>query len=103
MSTKTKSLRKSEIASNVIVYVILTVLAVIWLLPIAWLILSSFRLEGGAFVKYVWPKELGFDNYVKLFTSKERNFVLWCTNTLTVAIFSCALSTLFTLCSSYAF
>ena len=86
MSEKTKSLRRSQIASNVAVYIILTVLSIIWLLPIAWLILSSFRLEGGAFVKYVWPKQLGFDNYVKLFTNKERNFVLWCTNTLTVAI-----------------
>jgi arabinogalactan oligomer/maltooligosaccharide transport system permease protein len=102
MSENTKSLRRSQIASNTAVYIILTVLSIIWLLPIAWLILSSFRLEGGAFVKYVWPKQLGFDNYVKLFTNTERNFVLWCTNTLTVAIFSCILSTLFTLCSSFA-
>ncbi len=99
---KTKSLRKSEIATNVLVYVILAVLSIIWLLPIFWLILSSFRLEGGPFVKYVWPKELGFDNYVKLFTSTERNFLLWCKNTLVVAIFSCLISTLFTLLTSYA-
>ena len=46
----TKSLKKSQIVSNAVVYVILTVLSIVWLLPIAWLLLSSFRLEGGPFV-----------------------------------------------------
>lgn len=99
----TKSLKKSQIVSNAVVYVILTVLSIVWLLPIAWLILSSFRLEGGPFVKYIWPKELGFDNYIKLFTNTERNFVLWCKNTIIVAVCSCLLTTLITLATAYVF
>ena len=99
----TKSLKKSQIVSNAVVYVILTVLSIVWLLHIAWLILSSFRLEGGPFVKYIWPKELGFDNYIKLFTNTERNFVLWCKNTIIVAVCSCLLTTLITLATAYVF
>jgi arabinogalactan oligomer/maltooligosaccharide transport system permease protein len=98
-----KSLKKGRIISNTLVYILLSVLSIVWLLPIAWLILSSFRLEGGPFVKYIWPKELGFDNYVKLFTNNERNFVLWCQNTLIVAVCSCILTTLITLATAYVF
>ena len=83
MSEKTKSLHKSQIASNVVVYIILTVLSIIWLLPIAWLILSSFRLEGGAFVKYVWPKQLGFDNYVKVLVHHKTKSLSVLVNNLT--------------------
>lgn len=95
---------RSRIA-NGIIYVILTVLSIIWILPIVWLVLSSFRAEPGAFtVGYVIPKSYTFDNYIKLFTNTSMfNYPRWYANTFFVAIFSCIISTLFVLFVSYAF
>lgn len=90
--------------SNTVIYVILGVMSVIWLLPIAWLVISSFRAEPGAFtVGYIIPKEYTLDNYTKLFTDTQLfNFPRWYLNTLIVAIASCVLSSLFILMTSYA-
>lgn len=37
-------------------YILLTVLAVIWLIPIIWIFLTSFRGEGANAVPYFFPK-----------------------------------------------
>ncbi len=50
-------------------YILLTVLAVIWLIPIIWIFLTSFRGEGANAVPYFFPKTYTFNNYIKLFTS----------------------------------
>lgn len=93
-----------KILSDGISYLILTVLSVIWLTPVAWLIMQSFRGEGGAFTRYIIPKEWTFDNYIRLFTeTKLFNFPRWFLNTLVVAIATCILTTIIVLLTSYAF
>jgi arabinogalactan oligomer/maltooligosaccharide transport system permease protein len=93
---------RSRVA-NTIIYIILTVLSVIWILPILWLIISSFRAEPGAWTPYILPKEYTLRNYTKLFTETELfNYPRWFMNTLVVAIFSCLITTIFNLMSSYA-
>ncbi|RKV87428.1 MAG: sugar ABC transporter permease, partial [Streptococcus sp.] len=44
-------------------YILLTVLAVIWLIPIIWIFLTSFRGEGANAVPYFFPKTYTFNNY----------------------------------------
>jgi len=89
---------------NVLCHVFLAVLSIIWLLPIAWLVMHSFREESGAFVSYVIPRGFTFQNYINLFTQTDIfNFPLWFWNTLRVAIASCLLSTGFILMTSFAF
>ncbi|MFB1371879.1 sugar ABC transporter permease, partial [Streptococcus pyogenes] len=39
-----------------LVYATLIILSIIWLFPIAWVILTSFRSEGTAYVNYFIPK-----------------------------------------------
>ena len=91
-------------AVNVLCYVFLTVLSIIWLLPIAWLIMHSFREETGAFISYVIPRGFTFQNYVNLFTDTHIfDFPLWFWNTLRVAVVSCILSSIFILSVSYVF
>ena len=51
-TTGYKAQRRSSLAT---VYAILAVLSVIWLFPIVWIVLTSFRAEGGAFVPYIIP------------------------------------------------
>ncbi|MDR0324487.1 MAG: sugar ABC transporter permease [Oscillospiraceae bacterium] len=91
-------------AFNFISHVALTVLSVIWLFPVFWLLLNSFREESGAYTSYFLPKGLTFQNYINLFTNTGLyDFPLWFMNTLIVAIFSCLITTMFVLMTSYVF
>ncbi len=88
---------------NLLVHVILAVLAVIWLLPIVWIILTSFRAEPGAYTKTFLPKSYTINNYVKLLTDRNvLNFPRMFKNTLIIAICSCCISTSFVLSVSYS-
>lgn len=90
-------------AGNAAVYVLLIALAVVWLIPIFFLVVHSFRGEPGATVRYLFPRTWTLDNYVRLFTETELfNFPRWYLNTLIVSVASCALSTLYVLMISYA-
>jgi arabinogalactan oligomer/maltooligosaccharide transport system permease protein len=97
-STRTK-------LSNTLVYAVLTVLSVVWLLPVAWLVIISFRGdETGAYTPHVFPKSFTLQNYTNLFTNTDIfNYPRWFLNTLVVAIFTCILATAMVLMISYTF
>jgi len=57
-------------AVNVIVYIILAVMSVIWIFPILWLILQSFNTYPGVSTT-IFPEGITFGNYVKLFTDEQ--------------------------------
>lgn len=84
-------------------YILLTVLGIIWILPLLWIILISFREEPGAYTSYFFPKSYTVNNYVKLLQRGQQfDFVRWFFNTLTVAVFSCIGSTAMVLAVSFA-
>ena len=90
--------------TNALIYALLFTLAVIWLIPLFFLIVHSFRAEPGAAIRYLFPKEYTADNYIRLFTDTQLfNFPRWYMNTLVVSVASCVLSTLYVLMISYAF
>jgi arabinogalactan oligomer/maltooligosaccharide transport system permease protein len=85
-------------------YIILVTLSVIWIAPIAWVIMTSFRAESGSYTPYFWPKNFTLDNYIQLFTdTKQFFFFRWFMNTLVVAICSCILTTFFVLSTAFTF
>ncbi|HEN7965814.1 TPA: sugar ABC transporter permease [Streptococcus agalactiae] len=84
------------------VYILLIVLSIMWLFPIVWVVLTSFRGEGSAFVNYFIPKTWTLDNYAKLFTQNTFLFGQWFLNTLFVATCTCILSTLITVAMAYS-
>ena len=99
-----KSYRLSRMISDIVIYVILAVLGIIWVSPLVWLLLHSFRAEGGVTVPYVFPKSYTLDNYKALFTDTSVfDYPRWFLNTFVVAVFSCIISTLSVLMVSYAF
>ena len=101
MSTTTVRSRR---ISNGIIYTILSVMSVIWLIPIVWLVIRSFQKEKGAWITTVLPQGYTFDNYIKLFTETDQfNYPLWFVNTLVVAIFTCIFATMLVLMISYTF
>ena len=59
---KIHSAKKRRFINNTIVHVILAVLAVIWVFPIVWVILTSFRAEKGSYVSTFFPKAFTLDN-----------------------------------------
>ncbi|WP_251869491.1 sugar ABC transporter permease [Enterococcus italicus] len=105
MTKKTvKSYHKQQKVTLSLVYLILVILAVVWLFPIVWIVLTSFRSEGGAFVPYIIPKEFTLENYRILLSNTTGNFpfVRWFLNTLLVSVVSCILSTFITIAMAYA-
>ncbi len=98
------SMKRKKRMTNVLVYIILTILSLIWIFPILWIIMTSFRVEQLPYMSYLIPKGFTLDNYIRLFTdTRQFFFVRWFRNTLTVAICSCIISTFFVLFMSYAF
>lgn len=87
---------------NTIVHIVLAILAAVWVFPIVWVVLTSFRAEKGSYMATFFPKSYTFDNYVRLFTNTAvLDFPQMFMNTLIIAIFSCLISTFFVLSVSY--
>ena len=99
---KIHSAKKRRFINNTIVHVILGILAVIWVFPIVWVILTSVRAEKGSYVSTFFPQSFTLDNYAKLFTDTTiLNFPQMFMNTLVIAICSCILATFYVLAVSY--
>lgn len=99
---KIQSAKTKRLINNTIVHVALAILAVIWVFPIIWVVLTSFRAEKGSYVSTFLPQAFTLDNYVKLFTDTSiLNFPKMFMNTLIIAIFSCLIATFYTLAVSY--
>jgi len=85
------------------VHLLLAVLSFVWVLPIIWIILTSFRAEKGAYTSTFLPQGYTLDNYIKLFTDRNvLNFPKMFTNTLIIAIVCCIVSTFFVLSVAYS-
>ena len=85
-------------------YIVLTVMASVWLLPIVWLVLTAFRQESGAYTPYIMPKGYTWNNFTRLFTETAQfSFPRWYLNTLVVAVFTCVFTTAMVLMISYTF
>ena len=99
---ETQSASAKRRVTNIIVHVFLGVLAFIWLFPIMWVILTSFRGEKGSYISTFFPKSFTLNNYISLFTDTNiLNFPKMFMNTLIIAIFSCIISSFFILSVAY--
>ncbi len=89
---------------DILSYVVLVLISLIWLFPFFGLVMQSFRsyaTEYGGMVDYIIPKSFSLDNYRFLF-SGETNFLTWYGNTVIIAIFTAILQTMIVLSVSYA-
>jgi arabinogalactan oligomer/maltooligosaccharide transport system permease protein len=89
---------------HIVIYIVLAVVSLIWISPLAWLLLTSFRAEPGALTSYIIPKGFTLSNYTRLFTETAQfNYPRWYRNSFIVAVFSCIISTIFVLGVSFTF
>lgn len=99
-----KSYKARRTVVNTLIYVILTILSIIWILPLVWIVMTSFSGEEATFIDHVIPTSWTFDNYIGLFTNtKVFDYPRAFLNTLIISIFSCVISTFSVLMVSYAF
>ena len=97
-----KSAKAARLRANIAVHALLAVLAAVWVFPVAWVVMTSFRAEKGSYVSNFFPKAYTLDNYIKLFTDTTiLNFPRMFMNTLIIAIFSCILSAFFVLSAAF--
>ncbi len=68
----------------------LIIVALLVLIPIFWIVLSSFNQGNGLASATLIPKKLTIDNYVRLF--KETNFAVWFKNSFLIATFNAIVS-----------
>jgi arabinogalactan oligomer/maltooligosaccharide transport system permease protein len=106
MNVITANNRKKPTTANIITYIVLTLLCVIWIIPIVWIILISLSKGVNGVPNFFWPQN-GFtlENYTKLFTDAGLDtgffFPRWFMNTLFVAVCTCAISAFFVLSVSF--
>ena len=91
-------LKASQRLSNIIIYILLSIMAVIWLIPFVLIVLQSFRVESTWRVNYILPKQWGLDNYKALF---QTSFPRWYLNTFIIALVQCVVQTVIVLCMAY--
>lgn len=82
-------------------YLLLVVLAILWILPIVWIVLASFSYNDTGFVSTFWPDKFTVQNYVGIFTNQQYPFVYWIRNTLVVSLASMVVSTFLTISVAY--
>ena len=96
---KTKTIR------IVIRHVVLAFLAAFWLIPILWLVVTSFGVDKGPNISTFFPKAYTLAHYKAILSpgaDSVNQFPQWFMNTFVIAIFTCLISTLFVLMVAYA-
>ncbi len=95
------SKKAKEITSKTIIYIILVIMAIIWLVPFIYLVIQSFTESYSP--SQIIPEHWTFQNYINLFTDEIYPFGRWYLNTLVIAIITAVLQTIITLMTAYAF
>lgn len=89
----------------IIRHLVLAALAIFWLIPIIWLVVTSFSAYKGVNYTHFFPSEWSVNNYVRLLFQPDTaaNFPAWFKNSMIIGIACCIISSLFVLMVSYAF
>ena len=102
--TKQELMRHSKRNTKIFLHnLFIAFLCVIWLIPIVWLVCTSFSAYPGKNTSTFFPEEWSAIHYVKLLTPDTVNqFPTWFMNTFKIACWTCVISTLFVLMVAYA-
>ena len=96
------SLSKRRMVGDIVVHTFLAIMAVIWLLPIVWVVAESFNKDPAPYTKTFFPREFSLNNYIKIFTDRSvMDFPRMYMNTFIIACFTCVISVFFVLMVAY--
>lgn len=91
--------RTSRRIANTAIYIVLTIITVIWLFPFFGIVMESFKVNTKAMDGNLFPEKFGFDNYIRLF--KETDFLKWFLNTAIMGVATAFFQTIIVLAMSY--
>ena len=91
--------RASRRISNLVIYIILIAITIVWLFPFFGIVMESFKVNTKAMDGELFPEIWGFDNYIRLF--KETDFLKWFKNTAIMGVATAFFQTFFVLSMSY--
>lgn len=88
---------------KIILFLTVSMIALIFIFPFYWMILSSFRSNPEIFSTNLnlLPKSINFNNYIELI--KTTNFLRWILNSIIVAVSTIILGVFFSIFAGYAF
>ncbi|WP_189270150.1 sugar ABC transporter permease [Pseudobutyrivibrio ruminis] len=86
-------------------HIFLALLAFIWLIPIIWLVVTTFSAQKGINTNHFFPEHWTLANYHQLFfeTDSAANFPAWFKNSMIIGVCCCIISSLFVIMTAYAF
>lgn len=104
--------RAKRASINIVVYIVLTVVTILWLFPFIYLVMQSLRGDGTGPSLNLWPQDnqFTFQNYIDLFNpngvqmqegKQTFHFLNWYLNTLLIALIVAAIQTIVILMTSY--
>lgn len=100
---KIKKMKSSRTSTIILHNLLIAVLAIIWLIPIVWLVGTSFSAYDGMKTNTFFPQKWSASHYIKLFhPDSVAQFPQWFINTFIVACATCLISTMFVLMVAYA-
>ena len=56
-----------RVTADIITYIFLSIMCIVWLLPFFWVIMQSFRDGKGQFISTFLPEKYTLNNYIALF------------------------------------
>ncbi len=85
-------------------HLVLAFLVLFWMIPIIWLVATSFSADTGPNIRSFFPAELSLNNYRTLLFGMDdvARFPSWFRNTFIIAVFTCIISSTFVLMVAYA-
>ncbi|MBQ8877392.1 MAG: ABC transporter permease subunit [Lachnospiraceae bacterium] len=97
-------MKRKKIVNITLHNLLLAFLAIVWLIPIVWLVVTSFSAYTGMNTSTFFPKEWSVANYKNLLFSADTvaQFPNWFKNTFIIACCSCLISSSFVLMVAYA-
>jgi len=114
MANKGIGMKAKKAISNAFIYIILSVITVLWVFPFVYLILTSFQGESPAVSNHLIPRIWTLDNYAALFTKSQNplfftgntyrdtsRFIKWYLNTFLIALVTALIQTVLSLMTAY--
>lgn len=92
------------VVNPILRHIVLLVLSIFWLVPIVWLVCTSFSAYDGINIAHFFPQQWSASAYKRLLLSGDNinQYVKWFKNTMIIAGCTCIISSSFVLMVSYA-
>ena len=86
---------------DVLTYLLLILISLIVILPVVWIVLSSFQVGTTLYSSSFIPEKLTIEHYINLFTKTD--YPIWYKNTLKIATLNMIIGVLVTTITAYTF